>query len=30
MSLYLATLLAQDPDTWGTLGAFPQAHGSFE
>jgi hypothetical protein len=30
VSLYLATLLAQDPDTWGALNDVPQAHGAFE
>jgi hypothetical protein len=30
VSLYLATLLAQDPDTWGALAEFPQAAGGFE
>jgi hypothetical protein len=29
VSLYLATLLAQDPDTWGALAGFPQAAGDF-
>jgi len=26
VATYLATLLAQDPDTWGALADFPQAH----
>jgi hypothetical protein len=30
VSLYLATLLAQDPDTWGGLAEFPQTAGTFE
>jgi uncharacterized membrane protein YebE (DUF533 family) len=30
VSLYLATLLAQDPDTWGALAEFPQAAGAFD
>ncbi len=29
VSLYLATLLAQDPDTWGALSEFPQAEGDL-
>ena len=29
VSLYLATLLAQDPDTWGALADVPQAQGDF-
>lgn len=29
VSLYLATLLAQGPDTWGALADFPQAAGDF-
>jgi len=30
VALYLATLLAQDPDTWGALADVPQAQGGFE
>lgn len=30
VSLYLATLLAQDPATWGALAEFPQTSGTFE
>jgi hypothetical protein len=29
VSLYLATLLSQDPETWGALAEFPQAEGAF-
>jgi hypothetical protein len=30
VSLYLATLLAQDPDTWGGLADFPQTQRAFD
>lgn len=30
VALYLATLLAQDPDTWGGLAEFDQTAGTFD